>query len=85
MNESLLPTEVPVVGSNGEVLTDSAGHPITVDPRENDPDYEPIPRCARCPAEPPPVDPGDQHTVTTDSEGLINEEVEVTDDNPLTP
>lgn len=88
VDESALPSEVPVVGADGEALTDAAGNPITVDPRDGDPDYEPVIRCARCPeddVDPPPVDAGDEHTVTTDADGLIDEEVEVADDSPLTP
>lgn len=85
VDESLMPSEMTVVGPDGELLTDSAGNPVTVDPITQDPDYEPIPRCARCPAEPPPTDAGDEHTTTTDAEGIIDEEVEVADDTPVIP
>ncbi|MEV0489498.1 hypothetical protein [Streptomyces atratus] len=86
VDESLMPSEMPVVGSDGEILTDTAGDPITVDPRSGDPEFEPIPRCGRCPdTEEPPVDAGDTHSVTTNTEGIIEESVDVTDDSPLVP
>ncbi|MFD4975593.1 hypothetical protein [Streptomyces sp. NPDC058424] len=41
------------------------------DLRAEEPDYESMERCARCPVDdPPPVDAGDTHTVETDSDGV---------------
>ncbi|MEU9674585.1 hypothetical protein AB0D92_13750 [Streptomyces parvus] len=85
IDDSKLPSEIPVVGQDGEILKNASGEAITVDPRAgSEPDYDPAPRCPRCPEEPPPgPDIGDAHTTGTSEEGFVEEVVDVTHDTPV--
>ncbi|MFE7467388.1 hypothetical protein ACFU6R_25240 [Streptomyces sp. NPDC057499] len=86
IDDSSLPSSIPVIGPDGEDLVDSKGNPVMADLRAEEPDYEPMPRCPRCPGdEPPPVGPTDTHSVETDSDGENMEVVEVGDDAPFVP
>ncbi|MFI2367005.1 hypothetical protein [Streptomyces sp. NPDC018833] len=86
VDETMLPSQMPVIGPDGEALVDSSGNPVMVDPRTVEPDYYPDPRCPRCPAEPPPSpDDGDQHSVATDEEGNTEEIIDVGDDTITVP
>ncbi|MEW2496893.1 hypothetical protein AB0942_25685 [Streptomyces nodosus] len=85
IDESNLPSAIPVIGPDGEDLIDSKGNPVMAPLRAEEPDYEPEPRCPRCPVDPPPVDWGDKHSVETDSDGNTLEVVDVGDDAPFVP
>ncbi|MFG2563456.1 hypothetical protein [Streptomyces sp. NPDC048496] len=86
IDESKLPSEMPVIGPDGADLKDAEGNPVMADPRGGEPDYEPEPRCSRCPVDPPPgPDAGDTHSVETDSNGDTVEVVDVGSDVPFAP
>nr|WP_187817289.1 hypothetical protein [Streptomyces polyasparticus] len=85
VDESLVPEEFTVVDAEGEIMTDTAGNPITVDNGSDTPEFDPRPPCARCPAPEPPTDAGDTHNTGIDENNYLDESVEVNEDSPFIP